>query len=788
MHNVSTLNSRCFFTRIIPVLCILNAINPAYADDAAFALRINAGGEEYTDSAGHLWQADKGFNTGRLSSSAPGAEISGTDDPELYQSGRWDVRAAPELAYQFDVSNGDYTVRLHFSDRYSGTQGEGLRVFDVLLEDQLALENLDIFAEVGGNTVLLKTLTVQVNDGTLDIKFLRQVQNPEIRAIEIQKIADKLTKPDVVNITLEAEGYTRINNASDTDSFSQSRRADASGGTYMQSVGSWGKSWLEYDFVVPTDGVYEIAVRGTGVSTGTNSFRIAIDGGADSVVQLNKDDSWGWKTLADANSGLGPYSLLAGRHTLRLKKREPNAKIDQLRISNTAGTRLPVVSVSPRRLSFSNQDVGSVSTAQNITLTNSGNAPLNITAISTTGDFSESNGCGDVLLEGATCQIAISFTPASAGNLTGALAVESDDGNSPAQVNLSGAGNTVDTPLTDSGPIVISGKQDVVISGLRITNPDGHCIEVKNGSTNISIKNSEIGPCGKKGIDIVGSSNIVIQNNYIHDIWNEAVMSYQSNDIAVDSNVIEDAEAGYEMWTTKIGNLSFTNNYVKNVSRREGNGNGGNIAMVAFVRGPVLIDNNIGINVPGESAPEDLINIFKSSGTPDNPLRITNNKFRGGGPSVSGGGIILGDQGGSYQIAENNILVSPGGYGLGIVGGRNNTLRNNKVYSPADVERPFAGVGIQVWRFDHKGQGTKPGDCSNHTVEFNEITFWRGPNWQDRGLPALLNSRFNPSTGNDGLAPNCGVIAGWSTNKFDSARAQPANLDGSIWNSRWNTP
>jgi len=78
MHNLSTLiiNSRCFFTRIIPVLCLLNATNPAYADDAAFILRINAGGDNYTDSKGHFWQADKGFNTGRLSGSAAGATYS----------------------------------------------------------------------------------------------------------------------------------------------------------------------------------------------------------------------------------------------------------------------------------------------------------------------------------------------------------------------------------------------------------------------------------------------------------------------------------------------------------------------------------------------------------------------------------------------------------------------------------------------------------------------------------------------------------------------------------------
>jgi hypothetical protein len=257
----------------------------------------------------------------------------------------------------------------------------------------------------------------------------------------------------------------------------------------------------------------------------------------------------------------------------------------------------------------------------------------------------------------------------------------------------------------------------------------------------------------------------------------------------VDANVIENAEAGYEMWTTSGGNLSFTNNYVKNVSRRQVGGNGGNVAMAAFVHGGgIRITNNIGINILGESNPADLVNIYKSSGTASDPIQIKNNKFHGGGPMDSGGGIILGDQGGSYQVAENNILFSPGGYGVAIAGGDHHTLRNNRVYSPADVERPFANVGLFVWRFDYQSDGTKPGDCHDHTVEFNEITFWQGPNFKNQGRPAVLNPTYNPSTGADGLAPNCGAIAGWSTNKFDSASAQPANLNASIWDSAWDTP
>jgi hypothetical protein len=336
--------------------------------------------------------------------------------------------------------------------------------------------------------------------------------------------------------------------------------------------------------------------------------------------------------------------------------------------------------------------------------------------------------------------------------------------------------------LTQSGPIIIQSESDVVISGLHITNPKGSCIDISKGASNIIIENSEIGPCGGKGIDILNSSHITIRNNYIHDAVAEGIKSYGSHDIAVDSNVIEDIKSAYAMWTTRDGNLTFTNNFVKNVHRASANG--GNMVTIAHVhaRG-IRVTDNIAVNILGQSNPEDLINVYSSDGTPDDPIQIKRNKFNGGGPRLSSGGIILGDQGGSYQIAEDNILVNPGQYGLQIGGGHHHTFRNNLVYS--DDQRSFTNVGVIIWRY---GSGTAPGGCHSNTVALNEITWWRGPNYKNQGNDPWLYPYYNPGFGADKIAPNCGNIAGWSTNKFDSKNSQPANLDISIWNPAWNTP
>jgi hypothetical protein len=61
----------------------------------------------------------------------------------------------------------------------------GKRIFDVQLEGQTTFDNLDIFAEAGASTALVKTADVAVTDGAVNIRFLHGVQNPKINAIEV---------------------------------------------------------------------------------------------------------------------------------------------------------------------------------------------------------------------------------------------------------------------------------------------------------------------------------------------------------------------------------------------------------------------------------------------------------------------------------------------------------------------------------------------------------------------------------------------------------------------------
>ncbi len=147
-------------------------------------VRVNAGGGSYVDSQGHTWSADTGFNTGQAATIV--SSISGTADPTLFYTQRWDPSSAPELAYTFSVANGSYTVNLYFAETYSGTFGVGKRLFNVFLQGQQVLSNFDVYAAAGGpNTAVVRSFPVNVTNGQIVVSFGHVKEDPEINAIEI---------------------------------------------------------------------------------------------------------------------------------------------------------------------------------------------------------------------------------------------------------------------------------------------------------------------------------------------------------------------------------------------------------------------------------------------------------------------------------------------------------------------------------------------------------------------------------------------------------------------------
>jgi hypothetical protein len=117
----------------------------------------------------------------------------------------------------------------------------------------------------------------------------------------------------------------------------------------------------------------------------------------------------------------------------------------------TVGTQTVTISqsgmLSPSALAFGSQGMGVTSTAQTITLTAPGPGALSISSISFAGanatDFAQTNTCpvgSGSLSPGATCSIAVTFTPSTAAAENATLSISGTGFSSPVTENLTGTG------------------------------------------------------------------------------------------------------------------------------------------------------------------------------------------------------------------------------------------------------------------------------------------------------------------------------------------------------------
>ena len=174
----------------VALLALLGCATTGRPKAAKFVLRVNcAASEPYTDKAGNLWLADQDMALDREWGSVGGMTvdrgdlgITGTDAPEVYQTERYSMEG-----YKFTVPNGQYAVRFHFAETYSGITAEGQRIFSITINEKTVLEDFDPYKEAGGfEKPVVKTIeAVAVTNGELAIGFTANVQNPEINGIEI---------------------------------------------------------------------------------------------------------------------------------------------------------------------------------------------------------------------------------------------------------------------------------------------------------------------------------------------------------------------------------------------------------------------------------------------------------------------------------------------------------------------------------------------------------------------------------------------------------------------------
>jgi hypothetical protein len=102
----------------------------------------------------------------------------------------------------------------------------------------------------------------------------------------------------------------------------------------------------------------------------------------------------------------------------------------------------PNATWSATSLTFATQLVGTTSPAQSITLSNYGTTTVNITGITVTTNFGETDNCSPSLASGASCTVNVTSTASATGNYSGTLSVTDNAPGSPQTVSLNGSGTT----------------------------------------------------------------------------------------------------------------------------------------------------------------------------------------------------------------------------------------------------------------------------------------------------------------------------------------------------------
>ncbi len=160
------------------------------------------------------------------------------------------------------------------------------------------------------------------------------------------------------------------------------------------------------------------------------------------------------------------------------------------------------VTLSPNKILFGNQQIGSTSAAQTTTLQNTGHSTLVITNVAIAGpnpgDFAQTNNCGVTVAAGASCAFAVTFTPTASGNRSATLNITDNAGGSPQHVSLAGTGIG---PMATLNPTSLSfGNQSVgTISGAK-------GLELKN-SGNSTLTISSIAINGTNAADFAQTNN-----------------------------------------------------------------------------------------------------------------------------------------------------------------------------------------------------------------------------------------------------------------------------------------
>jgi len=267
------------------------------------------------------------------------------------------------------------------------------------------------------------------------------------------------------------------------------------------------------------------------------------------------------------------------------------------------------------------------------------------------------------------------------------------------------ATSSLATTYTAAAPIAYYSKSNITISGLSISG-GSNCIALYN-CTNVHITNCRLADALVYGIMLNNCQNITIDNCFITNV-KSGVHVYQGSTIKVNSN----------QFLNMLG--PFPDGCFVQFAGVSGGGN--------------QINNNKCEDIPGIGHPQDGLSLYQSNGLPGDSIQVIGNWIRGGQIQHDSGGaagIVLGDVGGSYQVARWNKMVNPGYVGAQVQGGSHIKMDHNVIYSSST---PYSNSGICY--ANYSGVPSTDVNMSYNWVKYFQTSGAEWDAWVDKSVSA----------------------------------------------------
>lgn len=237
-----------------------------------------------------------------------------------------------------------------------------------------------------------------------------------------------------------------------------------------------------------------------------------------------------------------------------------------------------------------------------------------------------------------------------------------------------------------------------IIRGKKFTNMNasfqwGDCVFVSGGSGTIVFENCYFGHSHGIGIETENfTGTLIVRNCLFANVRGGLYLVGSTGTTIVDYNQFINPHNLRTLENTRGGR--------------------GQAVQVNNCSGTIRIRYNKGQSFRGEGYTEDWISLYKTNGTSGNRVIVEYNIFSGGGPSDSGGGLMGGDSGGSYQTIRFNKLYRPGNYIYAISGGQFIVVEDNMGYQD---QQPWSQIGAYCYKVDPAFV------MSNPTMQRNKI-------------------------------------------------------------------